>query len=544
MKDQIIKSLQKVTGQKDIHLEFPENAEFGDYSTNVALGHPIDFAQKLVQKLVKDSTLMEFVGEIKVAGPGFINFYAKDEVLQKNLGKILKEKENYGKNDLGKGKIVLVEYSSPNIAKRFSIGHLRSTIIGQALYNLYKFQGYRIVGENHMGDWGTQFGMITAQIIRKKLNPQDLSLEDLEKLYVDFNTEMAQNPSLKDEAKFWFKKLEDGDQKARRIWEVAVDVSLKEFQNIWKLLDVKIDYNHGESFYEDKMPAVIEEAKKKGLAQKGERGALIIMLPGTPPGMLIKADGTTTYFTRDLAAIKYRLETWHPDIFIYEVGSEQKLHFRQVFEAARLLGWIKDQKMVHIAHGLVRFKEGKMSTRRGTTIKLEEVLHEAIAKARKFNSDKDISEMVGIGAVKYFDLMHSPQSDIIFDWAKILVLEGNSGPYLQYTYARTQSVLNKAPGTRRKALVPNAYSLMPEELTILRFLPRFSDIIAMSAKSYSPNLLCNYLFELAQKYNTFYNKHKILGSDNEAFRLGLTFGVGQILQTGLTLLGIQAPKKM
>ncbi len=559
MKDQIIKSLQKATGIKEVHLEFPENEAHGDYATNVVLvsakkekKKPKELAEEIVKKLQKDKDLTKVVSKIEVAGPGFINLFLSKDILFTETDKIVKEGEKYGSSNLGKGKTVLVEYSSPNIAKYFGIGHLRSTIIGQTLYNLYKFLGYKVIGENHLGDWGTQFGMIIAQIKRKNLNVDDLTIDDFEKLYVGFNKEAEDKPELREEAKHWFKKLEKGDKEARQIWQKARDVSLAEFKRIYELLGVTIENTHGESFYEDKMPAIIKEVKKKGLSRKSE-GAEIIELKGMPPGMLVKSDGATTYFTRDLAAVNYRIKTWNPALLIYEVGVDQKLHFRQVFEAARLLGWAKNRELVHVAHGLIRGKLGKMSTRRGETIRLEKVLGEAVNRARKIidksetggelseKEKENIAKAVGVGAIKYFDLSHHPTSDIIFDWEKLFLLEGNSAPYLQYTFARTQSVLRKAKTQNTKY---DKQNINDEEALLLRSFPRFSETIIDAAKNYSPNLLANYLFDLAQKYNNFYNQHRIIGSENQGLRIMLTIAVGQILKNGLTLLGIKTPERM
>ena len=559
MKDQIIKSLQKATGIKEVHLEFPENEAHGDYATNVVLvsakkekKKPKELAEEIVKKLQKDKDLTKVVSKIEAAGPGFINLFLSKDILFTETDKIVKEGEKYGSSNLGKGKTVLVEYSSPNIAKYFGIGHLRSTIIGQTLYNLYKFLGYKVIGENHLGDWGTQFGMIIAQIKRKNLNVDDLTIDDFEKLYVGFNKEAEDKPELREEAKHWFKKLEKGDKEARQIWQKARDVSLAEFKRIYELLGITIGNTHGESFYEDKMPAVIKEAKEKGLSKKSE-GAEIIELKGMPPGMLVKSDGATTYFTRDLAAVNYRIKTWNPALLIYEVGVDQKLHFRQVFEAARLLGWAKNRELVHVAHGLIRGKLGKMSTRRGETIRLEKVLGEAVNRARKIidksetggelseKEKENIAKAVGVGAIKYFDLSHHPTSDIIFDWEKLFLLEGNSAPYLQYTFARTQSVLRKAKTQNTKY---DKQNINDEEALLLRSFPRFSETIIDAAKNYSPNLLANYLFDLAQKYNNFYNQHRIIGSENQGLRIMLTIAVGQILKNGLTLLGIKTPERM
>ena len=550
MRDVILKALQEVTGEQNISLEFPENEAFGDYSSNVALvaGHK---AEEIVGKLRGDKTLTGLVSKIEVAGPGFINFFLSEKALLDELVSIEKQRGKYGTSDLGEGKTVIVDYSSPNIAKRFGIGHLRSTVIGQSLYNLYRFLGYKVIGDNHLGDWGTQFGTLLYQIDSKGLNPGELTIDTLEKLYVEFNSEAKSNEKLWDMARVWFKKLEEKDAKAREIWQKVVDTSLKEFERIYDILGVKIDYAYGESFYLDKMPSVIEELKKKGLLTESQ-GAKIIEFKDLPPIIVVKSDGATTYLTRDLATIRFRIGEWKPDILIYEVGSEQTLYFRQLFETVRLLGWKGNSEFVHVAHGLIRFEHGKMSTRRGQTIKLEEVLNEGISKAKAIidrsetgrglgSSEKEkVAKAVGIGAVKYFDLMHHPSTDIIFDWEKIFVLEGNSAPYLQYTVARANSVLEKG----RKSPPKGKITLNPEELAVLRSLTRFSEIIVIAAKSYSPNLLANYLFHLAQKFNNFYNQHRIIGGENEEFRLALTAAVSQVLKNGLAILGIETPQRM
>jgi arginyl-tRNA synthetase len=502
-------------------------------------------AQGLAGKLQKDKDLAKIVSRIEVAGPGFINFFLSEETLLEELDKIIKEKDKYGSSVFGGGKTVIIDYSSPNIAKRFSIGHLRSTIIGQALYNLYKFLGYKVIGDNHLGDWGTQFGVLLAQITKNsKLKSQisKLTIDDLEKLYVEFNKKAQTNPKLINKAREWFKKLETGDKEAKDIWQTIVKISISEFNKIYKLLNVKIDMALGESFYEDKMPAVIDEIRKKGLAKKS-RGAEIVEFSNLPPAILVKSDGATTYLTRDLATIKYRIDKWDPDLIVYEVGAEQKLHFQQVFETARLMGWGKNCKFVHVAHGLFLFEGKKMSTRKGTTVKLEDVLAEAIKKAKTFNKDEKIAKAVGIGAVKYFDLSHHPTSDIDFRWDNLLSLEGNTGPYLQYTFARTQSVLAKLKSQNSRVKTQKS-KINQEEMSLLRSFVRFSEIIITAAKNYSPNLICNYLFDLAQKYNTFYSNHRIIGSKNQDLRVKLTMATGQVIKNGLSLLGIEALERM
>lgn len=561
MKNKIASALGKATEGKHIHLEFPENEAHGDYSSNIAMvmakkegRKPIEYAEEVVKELQKDKDLAKIVSKIEAVEPGFINFFLSEEVLLSNLKAITEEKDKYGSSRIGEEKTVIVDYSSPNIAKHFGIGHLRSTIIGQSLCNLYSFLDYKVIGDNHLGDWGTQFGTLLYQITNKDLDASKLSIDDLEKLYVEFNKKADENPELWDEARKWFKKLEDGENEVRKIWETIVKTSKKEFNRIYKMLGVSFDYEHGESFYEDRMQEVIDEIRKKKLSKKSQ-GAEIVEFKDIPPAILLKSDGATTYFTRDLATIKHRLEKWSPEIIIYEVGSEQKLYFGQVFEAARLLGWIKEEKLIHIAHGLIRFKDGKMSTRKGQGIKLDEVLKESIKRARLIIDKSDtsrglpkkeierVARTVGIGAIKYFDLSHHYFSDIIFDWEKLFVLEGNSAPYLQYTVARTNSVLAKTKNEEGETKT-KSQKLNKEELILMRTLFRFPEIIIDAAKNYSPNLICNYLFDLAQKYNNFYNQHRIIGGENEELRIELTASTGHVLRNGLKLLGIESPERM
>ena len=556
----VIKSIQNSTGIKDIEVFVPENEDFGDFSTNIAmvLAKKKDkdlkvVSGKLLNSLQNDNELERYFKKIDLVG-GFINFWIKDELLIDELKAINLKKDMYGREFVGKDKVVVIDYSAPNIAKRFSIGHLRSTIIGQALYNLYDFLGYKVIGDNHLGDWGTQFGVLLAEIEIQKANVDRLSIDDLEKMYVNFHKRQENDPKLHNKAKEWFKKLEEGDKKARKIWNKTIELSLNEFNKIYDLLGVKIDYAYGESFYEDKMVEVVQELKEKGITKKS-KGAWIVEYKDLPPAMILKSDGTTTYFTRDLATIKYRLANWNPDIFIYEVGSDQTLHFRQLFEAVRLLGWIKNQELKHVGHGLYRLKEGKMSTRKGTTIKLEAILDASIRKAREIieksetsrglekEEINDVSNKVGIGAIKYFDLMHQPSSDIVFDWNKVFVLEGNSGPYLQYTFARTNSILGKSKYNGNSFKDENI-KLNNGEISVLRMISKFSNYLLLASESCSPNILCSYLFGLAQKYNTFYNNHKIIDGENEEFRVLLTKSVGQILKNGLNILGIETPTRM
>lgn len=569
----ILSALKKASGVDSPNLEFTDNLEFGDFSSNIAMSifanqesrirnqgikstihdsqfkSPHKLAENIVNKLKSDKELSKIVDRIETAGPGFINFWLKKDVFVSNLIQIDKEKEDYGKSKIGNGKTLVIDYSSPNIAKPFGIGHLRSTVIGQAIYNLYKFLGYKTIGDNHLGDWGTQFGKLLYMIDLKKT--KDYSIDNLEKLYVEFHNLVKDDESLEKHAREWFKKLEDGESIARTVWKQCINVSLNEFNRIYDMLNVKIDNAFGESFYEEEMREMQNDPKISKFLVDGEDGkSKVIDLTSigiTTPLMFLKSDGGTTYATRDLATIVFRVKKYNPDIIVYEVGVEQRLHFKQLFAAAKILNLINDDvELVHTAHGLYLAPDGKkFSTRGGKTIKLEEVLDEAIERAKKLgNKDDKTAKDVGIGAIKYFDLMHSVQSNVVFDWEKIMNMEGNSGPYLQYTVARCNSVIQKASTFKGQALQDVYSNLNEEESKVLRTLVRFSGIIATAAKSYSPNLLCSYLYDLAQKYNSFYNAHRIIGDTNQEFRIMLTKVTGQVLKNGLKLLGIDTPEKM
>ncbi len=531
-------------------VEHPTLETMGDWATNVALiakeegKNPREVAELIVKLLEQDEELMDVVEKIEIAGPGFINFWLKKEYLLKELREVVKKKGDYGKGDWGKGRRMLIDYSAPNIAKRFGVGHLRSTIIGQALYNLYRFSGWECIGDNHLGDWGTQFGMIVVAIEMKGLDAEKLSVEDLESLYVEFNEMIKEKPELKDDAREAFARLERGDSKARQIWETVTSTSMREFARIYDMLKVKIDYAFGESTYEKLMVDVIKDAEEKGVSRLSQ-GAVIIEYDNLPPAMLVKSNGTTTYLTRDFATVKFRQsqDQLRSDRYIYEVGQEQGLHFQQVFAAARKLGYVASEELVHVGHGLVLGEDRKkLSTRKGTAIKLEEWLVEMIGKAGQIN--KESAEAVGIGAVKFFDLKHNPLSSYVFDMDEALKLEGNSGPYVQYAHARIKSMLSKAGVDKlSEGGIPEG-EINREEMAVLRWICRFGEVVQAAAEEYAPNLVCGYLLELAGRFNGFYNQHQVIGGDNEQFRLVLAAGVGQVLENGMKLLGIDPVERM
>lgn len=542
---------------KNAVVEHPKNEVFGDWATSLPLslfsqkGHPyatpMDLAQAFVEKLTADKELAGVFSEFSAAAPGFINASVTDRYFHTLLIDILDQADTFGSSQEGNGKTAIVDLSAPNIAKRFSVGHLRSTIIGDAIVKLLRFQGWKVIGDNHLGDWGTQFGKMIVAIRMWADKPADqLTIGELETLYVRFHAEAETHPELDDQARAAFKALEDGHKEERVLWQTLVTNSMKEFNALYDLLHVRIDQAYGESFYETVMPEVIAYAKEKKIAVESE-GALIIPFPGDklPPGILRKSDGATTYFTRDLATIYVRNNTWHPDKIIYEVGAEQTLHLRQVFWASELLGWVQPGQCVHVAHGFVRLKEGRMSTRRGNAIKLDDVITKIIEKAETLNPDKTIATTIGIGALKYNDLKRTPGQGYTFDWDEALALNGNSGPYLQYMCVRAKGILEKAGVDI--TLPANAHTPNMEEKRVVRLLSQFPDVVRDAATMYMPSTLCTYLYELAQKFSGFYEQHPVNSAQDQQtklFRLALTKSVLTTLTNGLTLLGIGIPEKM
>ena len=549
-------------GEDEVVLEHPQNKEFGDYACNVAMNlarkeksNPRELATKIVEEILKIEN--DLIEKVEVAGAGFINFYIKAEYLVK-VAEDMNYEAIFGDrlSEYGKGKTVVIDYSSPNIAKPFGIGHLRSTNIGQALYNLYKTLGWVTIGDNHLGDWGTQFGKLIVAI--KKWADKDISkmdISDLEKLYVKFHEEAKKDESLVEEGREWFSKLEKGDKEAKEMWQKCVDISMQEFDRVYQMLGVSIDFAHGESFYEEMLPGVIAEVEKKGLV-KVSQGAKVIEFKEMPVAMIEKSNGTTTYFTRDIAGIKYRMEEWNPDLFIYEVGADQILHFRQLFATAKMLGYKPSEGFYHVAHGLIRWKTGKFSTRKGDTIHLSDVVEAAKKEASVIaDNSKVIKEMgdvekeemieaVAIGAIKYSDLQSDPKKDIIFDWEKIMSLEGDSGPYLQYAYARCKSILEKSLLKENSKWSYKKEMMGEDEIKILRELYRFEEKIVEAAERFSPSVLVEYITSVARAYNEYYAKNKIIGSNVEELRLFITQSTASVLSKGMAILGIKAIERM
>ena len=563
-----LKNLIKIACQnlsievEEVSLEHPTDLKMGDYSTNVAMAYakqtgvtPKVLAEKIISEIrsdIKNSkrSLKEVISEIQVAGPGFINFYLSRDFFSGSIKEILKKGGDWGKGIIGKDKKVLVEYSSPNIAKPFTIGHLRSTIIGDSIARILDFSGYKVIRDNHLGDWGTQFGKLIVAIKKwgnfENIDKEEYPIKVLVELYVKFHDEAEKDPTLEDEGRAWFSKIEKGDKEAKEIWQKCIDLSMKEFAEIYTCLGIlPFDTMRGESFFEDKMTGVLEDVKNKNLGKESE-GAFLIFFPEEKkinPLMLLKKDGSSVYALRDLATDKFRKEQYGDDIVVInEVGLEQKEYFEQIFEAEEMLGYFPKKQRVHVGHGLYRFKDGKMSTRKGQVIWLNDILDEAKKRAGDIN--KDTAEIVAIGAVKFNDLKRESKNDIIFDWEEILNTKGDSGPYLQYSYARAKSILEKAKvdGIALSHVAPENWEIVELE----KILYRFPEIVSRSAEKFEPHHIATYLIDLARTFNTYYGSTKIVDKDNtfSPYRVALTESFSFVLRSGLYLLGIQAPEKM
>lgn len=546
-----LEALSLETGS--VLLEHPGDLSHGDYATNIAMAlakkankNPRELAQAIVAEISKNQH--PEIAKVEIAGPGFINFHLSKNFFVESLAHINQRQNDFGKAEIGKGKKMLVEYSSPNVAKPFTVGHLRSTIIGDALANIFSTLGYAVIRDNHLGDWGTQFGKQIVAIRNwsslAEIEKSEAPMKKLVELYIKFHDEAEKNPKLEDEAREWFVKLEKGDKEANEIHASTIKISMAYFNDIYKKLGVtQFDTVHGEHFYEDVIPGTLEDIKKANIAQESD-GALLVFFPDEiyPPLMVQKKDGSTLYATRDLATDKWRKQTYGADVtIINEVGAEQSLYFQQLFEVEQMLGYFNKNQRVHVGHGLYRFKDGKMSTRKGNVIWLEDILIESIKRAGEIN--KDTAESVGIGAIKFNDLKRESGKDIVFDWDEILNLKGDSGPYLQYTYTRSRSILEKA----NEAQIKESVSAAPETVSsVEKLLYRFPEVVEHAGRFYAPHYIATYLLELASAFNAYYAQNKIVDQTDglSGYKVALTRAVSIVIKNGLTLLGIQTVEKM
>jgi arginyl-tRNA synthetase len=556
--------------EADFSVTPAENVAFGHYATNAALKvagklgvAPREAAIDLAEKIKKTDQGRLFE-KIEVAGPGFINFWLSKGAIQEAFRGIKKAGSKWGKGDnlqLAtknlKRRTIVVDYSHPNIAKPMSVAHMRSTIIGAALVNIFKFAGWKTIGDNHLGDWGKQFGVLIAAykektISNKQLTIRNTTIEDLLKLYVDYTARMKADSVLEDVARLEVKKLQEGNRENIKIWKSFYKVSLEEFKKIYKIFGVTFDYYLGESFYQPELKNIVEDALGRGVAKRSE-GAVIIPLDPLPPFVIQKSDEAFLYSTTDLAAIKYRVTKFKPEIILYVVDNGQSLHFEQLFASVEKLGYVGNEKLVHAKFGLILGEDmKKLSTRAGKHISLEGVIGEAIEKARAIVEEKrkdltgkekeKIARAIGIAALKYNDLSQNRQSDIAFRWEKMLNFEGNSAPYLMYTYARLKSILRKE---KPKKFEPKFLESSADANLVLKLL-QFPDVIRRVTETYFPHLLADYLYDLAKEANHFYHSEPVLKAEADVknIRLHLVAAVAGVLKTGLGILGIDSPEQM
>ena len=547
-------SLEEILGL----IEIPPNKDMGDYAfpcfklAKVFRKAPNMIAADLAENI-------EAKGDIAKVMPmgGYVNFFVNKSQLATNvINDVLTQKDAYGKSKLGEGKTVVIDFSSPNIAKPFHIGHIRTTVIGNALYKIYDSQGYDTVRINHLGDYGTQFGklIVAFKLWGDKDAVEANPIPELLKLYIRFHDEAEEKPEMEDEARAWFTKLENGDPEAKELWQWFRDESLKEFARVYDLLDIEFDSYNGESFYSDKMDSVIETIKEKGLL-KESKGTNVVELEeyNMPPALITKNDGSTLYMTRDLAAAVYRKNTYDFDKCIYVVGSQQALHFQQLFKVLELVGyeWAKD--LIHVQFGMVALEEGTMSTRKGRVVFLEDVLRQAIEKTKETMLSKnpnaknvdEIAKQVGVGAVVFQELSNSRIKDYTFSWERTLSFEGETGPYVQYTHARCCAVLRKA---NEEVTSDIDYSLLTNEdsVEVLKTIASFNKSIVSAMNRNEPHIVTRFVLDLAQAFNKFYHDNPILVDDVNVrkARLALVAATRQTLENGLKLLGMQAPERM
>ncbi len=537
-----------------------EEHQNAHYATTIAFSlaktekkNPREVAARIAEETKKKAP-KGFFEKVEIAGPGFVNFTLSQKTLRKEFGAMAASKSNWYKPHPKKKPVIVIDYSHPNIAKPMSIAHIRSTIIGQALYNIFAFSGWKVIGDNHLGDWGKQFGILIAAFKMSGLkNENELSIDELMKLYVDYTAKMKEDPKLGDRAREEVRKLQNGDEENMRIWKVFYKVSLNEFEKIYKILGVTFDYYLGESFYNNELPEVVQNALRKGVAKESDGAIVIFTHEGKTPFIIQKSDGSYLYSTTDLAAIGYRVKKFKANLVMYVVDNGQSFYFEQLFKAAEMLKLAPKTNLVHVKFGLFLAEDmKKFSTRAGRYVSLEQLIEEAIARARKIVEGKNqglseeekekIARAVGVGALKYNDLSQNRLSNITFNWDKMLNLEGNSAPYLQYTYARFASILRKAEAGKFDA----AFLAEPIEEKLIMDLFEFPQVVEEITRSYYPNHLSDYLYALAKDANYFYQTLPVLRANEKvrAARLALLSVAADVLRKGLELLGIEVVERM
>lgn len=546
----------------DVALSVPEDPQHGDLTSAVAMKvgkqlkcSPLTVAERLAGELRSHPD----VERIEVAAPGYLNITLRLGAKLRQLGET---RDSCIPQPVRAAEAsVIIEYSDPNIAKPMGIHHILSTVIGQCIVNLYRHAGYHVVAWNYIGDWGTQFGNLAVAVEKwgGGKRTQDYTIDDLLALYVRFHREVETDPSLEEAGRAAFRRLEQGDPDLHAFWEDVVAVTKASLSSLYDRLHVSFDEVKGESAYQSKMTAVLEEGKRKGVFRQGKEGALVVEFPpaaGLPTYMVLKSDGATLYATRDLAMVRERTEQYHPQVVLYVVDVAQSLYFQQLFATVRMLGW-EIPHLEHVVFGRMRFPDKAMSTRKGTVLKLEEVLDEAVQRADTLIAEHEsevsggerecLAEMMGVGSVVYTILSQSRTSDIVFTWEKALAFEGNSAPYLQYTHARTRSVLRKAGVASSDTDLPkDLRRVEPPEALLLRALLQFPSVLEEARRDAMPHKLTQFLYQLCQSYNRLYNVLPILeaGEPQRAWRLVLTALTADVLRTGTELLTLRVPDRM
>ena len=538
-------------------LEVPPEKEMGDFAFPCfKLSKALRMGPPMIAKTLAEHINAPETARVECVG-GYLNFFFNRENFARQLMQVvMAAPEKWGSSEEGKGKTVCLDYSSINIAKRFHIGHLSTTVLGNALKRIYDFLGWKTVGINHLGDWGTQFGKMVCAYKKwgVKEEVEKHGVEEMTRLYVRFHEECEKDPALEDEGRAWFKKIEEGDEEALSIFHWFKEVTLRDAMKVYNLLGVEFDSYAGESFYVDKTDRVVNDLKDKGLLEESE-GALVVNLEEEkmPPCLIIKRDGTTIYATRDLAAIYYRKDTYNFDKCLYVVAYQQDLHFRQIFKVMEKAGydWAKDG-LIHVAFGMVSYEGQTLATRSGHVVYLEDLLQRAQEKALEIIKEKspalenkeDVARQVGIGAVVYSTLQNNRIKDIDFWWDRALNFDGETGPYVQYTYARCCSILRKAP---ENLPAPDYSALCDDEAQhLLRLISRFPEAVSEACLRNEPSMVTRATTEIAKAYNKYYYEHRILdGTESEvAARVEVTKAAQAIIKTGLYLIGVEAPERM
>lgn len=539
-------------------IEIPPNYDMGDYAFPCfKLAKTFRKAPNLIaEELAGKIGHSEYFEKVENAG-AYLNFFInKSSLAETVLKEIVEKKDEYGSRDIGKGKNIIVEFSSPNIAKPFHIGHLRSTVIGNSIYKICRFLGFNAIAINHLGDYGTQFGMLIAAY--KKWGGKELieadPINEFLKLYVKFNSEADKDESLRDEARYWFKELENNNPEAVELWQWIRDLSLKEFKRVYKLLNIEFDSYAGESFYSDKMARVTDELEEKGLLKESE-GAQIVDLEeyDMPPALIRKRDGSTLYITRDIAAAIYRKEHYNFYKNIYVVASQQNLHFKQWIRVVDLMGYDWAFDCIHVPFGMVSLEDGTLSTRKGRVVFLEDVLNKAIESVKNIIEERnpnlenkdEVAKQVGVGAVIFQDLFNSRIKDYVFTWDRTINFEGETGPYVQYTHARANSLLEKGDFKLEDSVDFNLLK-QQEEVDLIRLLYNFPNIVYDAYEKLEPSFITRSVTDIAKAFNKFYNSCPILSADEDLkkARLSLVYAAKTVIKTGLGLVGIEAPNRM